>query len=125
MTPRHIVLVAVAAMASATACRPRTGALAAAPTGASCASGTGVGRLVLAIAAQPAPGGTSETLVRLESETERSTVRVNTALGTTFELRPGRYRLSLVLGGYNSAERQVQIACGTEQTLTVPLEKKR
>lgn len=95
------------------------------PADRTCASAAGIGRLVLVLDAQPATSGTPEALVRLESDTERSTLRVNAALGTTFELRPGRYRLGITLGGYNSAERQVVVACGTEQTLTVPLKKKR
>ena len=80
-------------------------------------------RLVLTL--QPAVSETTEALVRLESETERSTVRVNATLGTTFELRPGTYRLSITLPGYNSADRSTRIECGSEKTLTVPLAKKR
>lgn len=127
MTPRRLALAVL--LAAVTGCRARAAATAAAtaaePASASCASAGGIGRLVLVLNAQPATSGASEALVRLESETERSTLRVETALGTTFELRPGRYRLSVALGGYSSAERQVAVACGTTQTLTVPLIKKR
>lgn len=123
MTPRRLALAVL--LAAVTGCRARAAATAAVPASASCASAGGIGRLVLVLNAQPATSGASEALVRLESETERSTLRVETALGTTFELRPGRYRLSVALGGYSSAERQVAVACGTTQTLTVPLIKKR
>ncbi len=90
-----------------------------------CAASNGIGRLTLLLILTPAVSETTEALVRLESETERSTVRVNAVLGTTFELRPGTYRLSISLPGYNSAERSVSIACGSERTLSVPLARKR
>lgn len=108
----------------ATGCRSRPGAAAVAETTA-CAAANGVGQLRLVLSMQPAASETTEALVRLESETERSTIRVNATLGTTFELRPGRYRLSISLAGYNSAERQASVECGSNQTLTVPLTKKR
>ncbi len=90
-----------------------------------CAAANGVGKLRLLLTMQPAVPETTEALVRLESETERSSVRVNATLGTTFELRPGTYRLSITLPGYNSAERSAIIDCGSDKTLTVPLTKKR
>ena len=90
-----------------------------------CAASNGIGRLKLVLTTTSALPETSEALVRLESETERSTVQVNAALGTTFELHPGRYQLSISLAGYNSAERLVSIECGSDRTLTVPLAKKR
>lgn len=90
-----------------------------------CAAANGVGKLRLLLTLQPAVSETTEALVRLESETERSTVRVNAKLGTTFELRPGTYRLSITLPGYNSAQRSASIDCGTDKTLTVPLARKR
>jgi hypothetical protein len=123
VTPRRLALAGL--LVTVTACRTPVAATAAVPADRTCASAAGIGRLVLVLDAQPATSGTPEALVRLESDTERSTLRVNAALGTTFELRPGRYRLGITLGGYNSAERQVVVACGTEQTLTVPLNKKR
>jgi hypothetical protein len=104
------------------------GAAATAPTSATsstCASTMGVGTLRFLLTLQPTVPETTEALVRLESETERSTVRVNATLGTTFQLRPGTYRLSITLPGYASAERSVTIACGSDTTLTVPLAKKR
>lgn len=90
-----------------------------------CASTVGVGTLRFRLTLQPAVPETTEALVRLESETERSTVRVNATLGTTFQLRPGTYRLSITLPGYASAKRSVTIACGSDTTLTVALAKKR
>lgn len=90
-----------------------------------CTATNGVGKLRLLLTLQPAVLETTEALVRLESETERSTVRVNATLGTTFELRPGTYRLAISLPGYKSAERSVIIDCGSDKTLTVPLSKKR
>ncbi len=105
-------------------CRSRPVTVVAAGTSA-CAAANGVGRLRLVLTTQPAASETTEALVRLESETERSTVRVNAALGTTFELRPGRYRLRISLAGFDNAERQASIECGSNQTLTVPLTRKR
>ncbi|QJR35892.1 PEGA domain-containing protein [Gemmatimonas groenlandica] len=90
-----------------------------------CASANGVGKLRLSLTLQPAVSETTEALVRLESETERSTVRVNATLGTTFELRPGTYRLSISLPGYNNAERTAIIDCGSDKALTVQLTRKR
>lgn len=107
---------------------PGTSAGASATTSAAtsaCASVDGVGKLRLLLTLQPTVSETTEALVRLESETERSTVRVNATLGTTFELRPGTYRLSISLPGYNNAERTAIIDCGSEKSLTVPLTKKR
>jgi hypothetical protein len=95
-----------------------------APTPA-CISPNGIGKLRLLLTLQPTVPETTEALVRLESETERSTVRVNAALGTTFELRPGTYRLSISVPHYVSANRSAVIDCGSENTLTVPLSKKR
>ena len=105
------------------ACQVRGRAAAGAPS--ACAASNGVGRLTLQLTTTPAVSETSEALVRLESETERSSVRVNAALGTTFELRPGRYRLSISLPGYHSAERSASIECGSARTLIVPLARKR
>ncbi len=122
ITRAHL-LVATALLVAG--CRPRGPNPGAATVSAACAASGGVGRLTLMLATQPVTPETSEALVRLESETERSTVRVNAALGTTFELRPGRYRLSITLAGYSSAERQFSIECGAAQTLTVPLSKRR
>lgn len=103
------------------------GASSAAPTTttSACTAANGVGKLRLLLTTQPAVSETTEALVRLESETERSSVRVNAALGTTFELRPGTYRLSITLPGYTSATRSAIIDCGSDKTLTVPLTKKR
>ncbi len=122
MTARAVLLLATTLLVAG--CRPR-GTSAGAAASSACAASGGVGRLTLRLATQPAPPETSEALVRLESDTERSTVRVNAALGTTFELRPGRYRLAITLAGYSGAERQISIECGTAQTLTVPLNKRR
>jgi len=102
---------------------PVAGATAIAPS--ACATANGVGKLTLMLTVQPAVSETTEALVRLESETERSTLRVNATLGTTFELRPGTYRLSISLPGYRSAERTATIDCGTNQTLTIALTRKR
>lgn len=123
------VRIGVALVLAIVGCRrgaaPATAAAGASNARTDCASAEGVGRLALTLATQPAAPQTSEALVRLESETERSTVRVNAALGTTFELRPGRYRLNITLAGYNGADRNVQITCGAEETLVVPLSRKR
>ncbi len=113
------------------ACHARGSAATGAPEGATtaapsaCAASDGIGRLKLVVITTPAVAETTEALVRLESETERSTLRMNAVLGTTFELRPGTYRLSISLPGYNSAKRSATIQCGSEQTLTVPLGRKR
>ncbi len=90
-----------------------------------CVSTNGVGKLRLLLTLQPMAPETTEALVRLESETERSTVRVNATLGSTFELRPGTYRLSISVPSYKSVDRSAIIVCGSENTLTVPLSKKR
>jgi len=90
-----------------------------------CTATNGVGKLRLLLTLQPTVPETTEALVRLESETQRSTVRVNATLGTTFELRSGTYRLAISLPGYKSAERSAIIDCGSDKTLTVPLSKKR
>ncbi len=112
------------------ACRHATfgapsGTAAPAVTSSPCSTANGVGKLTLVLTGQPPMPETTEALVRLESETERSTVRVNAALGTTFELRPGTYRLSISLPGYRAEQRSASIACGAEQALTVTLVKKR
>jgi hypothetical protein len=128
---QYAVLLAAGLCASGCAHKkPRTAEGAAAPTSSSgkpsaCTEANGVGKLQLLLTLQTAVPETTEALVRLESETERSTVRVNANLGTTFELRPGTYRLSITLPGYNSAERSASIDCGTDKTLTVPLARKR
>ncbi len=90
-----------------------------------CTTAGGVGRLTLTLITAPTVSQTTEALVRVESETERSILRVNAQLGTTFELRPGTYRLSISLPGYSSAERAATIECGSERTLSVSLAKKR
>ena len=90
-----------------------------------CAASNGVGKLRLLLTLQPAVAETTEALVRIESETERSSVRVNATLGTTFELRPGPYRLTVSLPGYTSAERAANITCGADKTLSITLTKKR
>lgn len=99
------------------------GSLVSAPRG--CAASNGIGRLTLLLPSEPSVPDTSEALVRLQGETERSSVRVNARLGTTFELRPGSYRLSISLPGYKSAERSLRMECGSERTLAVPLTRKR
>jgi len=104
---------------------PGPAAVAASVVPSACAAANGVGKLSLRLTVQPAVSETTEALVRLESETERSTVRVNATLGTTFELRPGTYRLSISLSGYSSAQQTVIIDCGTDRTLSVSLTKKR
>lgn len=123
-TPTLLLIagLSLTACARATSGKP---AAAASVAPSACASANGVGKLTLRLTLQPAVSETTEALVRLESETERSTVRVNATLGTTFELRPGTYRLSISLPGYSSAKRTATIDCGTDQTLTVPLNKKR
>ncbi|WP_310571539.1 hypothetical protein [Gemmatimonas sp.] len=129
-TWRFAVLVgAVLSVAACAHVKPRTpagaSATASSPTASACATVNGVGKLRLMLSLQPAVSETTEALVRLESETERSTVRVNAILGTTFELRPGSYRLSISLPGYDNAERTAIIDCGSDKTLTVPLARKR
>ncbi|WP_411279741.1 hypothetical protein [Gemmatimonas sp.] len=121
MTPVSAALLLGGLLLSA--CHARGQAAAAAPS--VCAASNGVGRLTLQLNTTPPVPETSEALVRLESETERSTVRVNAVLGTTFELRPGRYQLSISLPGFNSAERSASIECGSARTLIVPLARKR
>jgi hypothetical protein len=104
---------------------PGRAAAAAAGVPSACTTANGVGKLMLRLTVQPAVTETTEALVRLESETERSTVRVNAALGTTFELRPGTYRLSISLPGYSSEKRTAIMECGTDKTLSVPLTRKQ
>ena len=105
---------------------PGTPAAAAAPAAPSaCAAANGVGKLQLLLMLQPAVPETTEALVRIESENERSSVRVSAALGTTFELRPGTYRLTVSLPGYTSATRTADIACGADKSLSIPLARKR
>lgn len=104
---------------------PGTPAGATTASSSACANDKSVGKLRLLLTLQGAVPETTEALVRLESETERSTVRVNATLGTTFELRPGTYRLAVSLPGYNNAERSAIVECGSDKTLTVPLAKKR
>ena len=99
------------------------GATTAAPS--ACAAAIGVGKLRLLLTLQPAVAETTEALVRIESETERSSVRVNATLGTTFELRPGSYRFTVSLPGYTSAARTADIACGADKTLSIQLAKTR
>jgi hypothetical protein len=123
---QSMLVIGVALMFSA--CRragPGPAAVAASVVPSACAAANGVGKLSLRLTVQPAVSETTEALVRLESETERSTVRVNATLGTTFELRPGTYRLSISLPGYSSAKQTVLIDCGTDRTLSVSLTKKR
>ena len=90
-----------------------------------CAAANGVGTLRLLLTLQPAVPETTEALVRIESDTERSTVRVSATLGTTFELRPGTYRLTVSLPGYTSAARTADIACGADKSLSIALTRKR
>ena len=90
-----------------------------------CTVSNGVGRLKLLLTTAQTLSETAEALVRLQGETERSTVRVNATFGTTFELRPGSYRLFISLPGYNSTERSVSVKCGDDDSLTVSLARKR
>ena len=90
-----------------------------------CAAANGVGTLRLLLTLQPAVPETTDALVRIESDTERSTVRVSATLGTTFELRPGTYRLTVSLPGYTSAARTADIACGADKSLSIALTRKR
>ena len=90
-----------------------------------CTTSNGVGRLKLLLTTNRTLSETTEALVRLQGESERTTVRVNATLGTTFELRPGSYRLSISLPGYNSTERSVSVKCGDDSSLTVSLARKR
>ena len=106
-------------------CRSGAKAAETAVAPSACATSNGIGRLTLLLTPTPVVTEITEALVRLESETERSTVRVNAVLGTTFELRPGIYRLFITLPGYKSAERSATIACGSAQTLNVPMARKR
>ena len=108
--------------------RPAAGGAATASspaTTSACTAASGVGKLRLLLALQPGVSETTEALVRLESDSERSTVRVNATLGTTFELRSGTYRLAISLPGYKSADRSAIINCGSENTLSVLLSQKR
>jgi PEGA domain len=104
---------------------PGTPARATTAAPSACATGNGVGTLRLLLTPQPAVPETIEALVRIESESERSTVRVSATLGTTFELRPGRYRLTVSLPGYSSATRTTDVACGANEPLSIPLARKR
>lgn len=124
--PQSVLLIGGALLLSACAhAAPGTPAGAASVAPSTCATANGVGKLTLLLTLQPAVPETKEALVRLESETERSTVRMNATLGTTFELRPGTYRLSISLPGYRSAERSATIECGSDKAITVPLARKR
>ena len=113
------------------ACHKRSGSEARVSDGSTvaappaCTVSNGVGRLKLLLTTAQTLSETAEALVRLQGETERSTVRVNATLGTTFELRPGSYRLFISLPGYNSTERSVSVGCGDDNSLTVSLAKKR
>ena len=73
----------------------------------------------------PAVPENTEALVRLESEYERSTVRINAVLGSTFELRPGSYRLTISVPGYSSVTESASVTCGSDRTVTAALSKKR
>ena len=101
------------------------GAAASPAAPSACAAANGVGKLQLLLMLQPAVPETTEALVRIEGENERSSVRVSAALGTTFELRPGTYRLTVSLPGYSSATRTADIACGADKSLSIPLARKR
>jgi hypothetical protein len=114
----------VTACARATSGTP-AGATSSPAAPSACAAANGVGKLRLLLALQPAVPETTEALVRIESENERSSVRVSATLGTTFELRPGTYRLTVSLPGYTSATRTADIACGADQSLSIPLARKR
>ena len=108
---------------SASEARASGGSTVAAPP--ACTVSNGVGRLKLLLTTAQTLSETAEALVRLQGVTERSTVRVNATLGTTFELRPGSYRLLISLPGYNRTERSVSVECGDDDSLTVSLARKR
>lgn len=91
----------------------------------SCAGANGIGRVQLRMSTSPAVPESTEALVRLESESERSTVRINAVLGSTFELRPGSYRLTISVPGYSSVTESATVTCGSDRTVTAALSKKR
>ena len=123
MTRRQSTLLLGGALLVSACAHAASGTPAAAPS--ACAAANGVGTLRLLLTLQPAVPETTEALVRIESDTERSTVRVSATLGTTFELRPGTYRLTVSLPGYTSAARTADIACGADKSLSIALTRKR
>ena len=127
MTQRHSAFLIAGALLVSACARAVSGTPADATTAvpSACAAANGVGTLRLLLTLQAAVPETTEALVRIESETERSSVRVNATLGTTFELRPGSYRIIVSLPGYTSAARTADIACGADKTLSIPLARKR
>ena len=107
------------------ACVRRPGNVTPITASSPCAESNGIGRVQLRIAISPTVAENTEALVRLDSEYERSTVRINAVLGSTFELRPGTYRLTISLPGYSSVTESAIVACGSDRTVTAALSKKR
>jgi hypothetical protein len=107
------------------ACVRRPAPVTPATASSPCAKANGIGRVQLRISTSPTVPESTEALVRLESESERSTVRINAVLGSTFELRPGSYRLTISVPGYSSVTESATVTCGSNRTVTAALSKKR
>ena len=107
------------------ACVRRPAPVTPATASSPCAGANGIGRVQLRMSTSPTVPESTEALVRLESEYERSTVRINAVLGSTFELRPGTYRLTISVPGYSSVTESATVTCGSDRTVTAALSKKR
>lgn len=81
-----------------------------------------IAALLIALRHEPASTPASEASVRIESETSRSTVKIDPASPARFELSPGLYDVRVSQEGYNNVTARVTLAAGCTATFSPTLQ---
>lgn len=65
-----------------------------------------------------------EALVRIVGENSESTIRIDVATGSTFELREDTYRMRITVDGYRAVQENIKVVCGRDVPLVVNLSRR-
>ncbi len=74
--------------------------------------------LLIALRHEPPKTPASEASVRIESETSRSTVKIDPGSPARFELSPGLYDVRVSQEGYGNVTARVTLAAGCTATFS-------
>ncbi|MBL0938181.1 MAG: hypothetical protein IBJ03_04755 [Gemmatimonadaceae bacterium] len=65
-----------------------------------------------------------EAVVRIVGESYDSTIRIDVATGSSFELREDSYRVRVTVDGYRAVEETVKVVCGKDVPLAITLNRR-
>ena len=72
---------------------------------------------------EPAASDSAEAAIRIEGETDRSTMNVNASAPLTMRLLRGVYDLRISLAGYRAVSGQMALTAGCSTNLTITLRR--